>query len=448
MRANCVSSALERRNFRMLAVDGVLYNIALTFLDATILIPLFLSELGGSPLWIGLATAIRQVGFILPQLLIARWLPRIPRLTRFVFWTYLLCRFAFLLVIFAMVNRMSPEIVMLTFFLGYTMCSLGEGIIQVPWMDVFGRTISPHNHGRLFGLMQTFGGIGAFLCGLVIQQVLAHPQQYPYPGNFIVIFSLAFALLFVSTLSFLYVKEGPRRRIETKESASGWLGRGRLLRAWRHNTAFRRLLIVQTLLGLHQIAMPFYILYVQRIPGFTEASVGQLVLAQVIGGIAGGLLLGSMSARLGNSTTISMTVMINVCVPVLILLAGQLGMGKWAADVQKLVWVGFFLLGVAGGGWIGCTNYLLEISTDETRGRFVAYLNTCSAPLAILPIFSAPMIQLLSYEAVFLIVLILMLVALYWSFRLPKPGRHRRGDRPPDAASQALTNRMIHAIPE
>ncbi|MCX7571423.1 MFS transporter [Tumebacillus sp. DT12] len=428
MRANWFSSALERRNFRMLSFDGVLYNIALTFLDATILIPLFLTELGGSPLWIGLATAIRQVGFILPQLLIARWLPRIPRLTRFVFGTYLLCRFAFLLVILAMVNRMSPEIVMLAFFLGYTMFSLGEGIIQVPWMDVFGRTISPHNHGRLFGLMQTFGGIGAFLCGLVIQHVLAHPQQFPYPGNFIVIFSLAFVLLFVSTLSFLYVKEGPRRRIEPKENGSGWLGRGHLLRTWRHNTAFRRLLIVQTLLGLHQTAMPFYILYVQRLPAFAKASVGDLVLAQVIGGIAGGLLLGSMSARLGNRATISLTVMISACVPGLILLAGQLGAGPHAIDVQYWVWLGFFLLGVAGAGWIGCTNYLLEISNDETRGRFVAYLNTCSAPLAILPIFSASMIDRISYEAVFLIVLLLLLVALCWSFRLPKSGRRRSRD--------------------
>src|SRR5689334_22361670 len=99
MRPNWFSSALERRNFNMLTLDGVLYNTAMTFFDATILIPLFLQQFGGSPMLIGLATALRHLGYFLPQLFMARWLPKIPRLSRFVFWSYLLFRFSFIAVI-------------------------------------------------------------------------------------------------------------------------------------------------------------------------------------------------------------------------------------------------------------------------------------------------------------------------------------------------------------
>ncbi|MGZ4107729.1 MAG: MFS transporter, partial [Tumebacillaceae bacterium] len=189
MRANWFSSALEKRNFNMLTLDGVLYYTALTFLDATILIPLFLEHLSGSAMLIGLATAIRQFSFVAPQMFIARLMSRIPRLTRFVFWSYLICRFAFLFVIAELLHDPSSHWVLIAFFVGYSMFTLGEGVIQVPWMDLFGRTISPQNHGKLFGVMQTLGAIGAFAGGLVIQYVLARPEQFPYPTNFLVMFS-------------------------------------------------------------------------------------------------------------------------------------------------------------------------------------------------------------------------------------------------------------------
>lgn len=441
MRPNWFSSALERRNFSMLTLDGALYNAALTILDATILIPLFLEHVGGSPMLIGLSIAIRQLGFILPQIFMAQWMYRIPRLDRFVFWTYLICRFAFLFLPFVLVESPSSQAVLLTFFIGYTLFSLGEGIIQVPWMDLFGRTIRTENHGRLFGLMQSLGAVGSFGCGLVIQQVLAHPERYPYPSNFFIFFSLAFAVLFLSTLSFLCVKDRPRRKVSVPESSWSATLRG-LPRTWKHNRAFRTLLIVQTLVGMHQLVMPFYILYVQGLQGIGLSFIGTLVMAQVVGGIVSGLLIGWFSAQYGNRKAIQFTALINVLVPLLILLAG---MGKTAEQVRAYVLLAFVMLGVVGGSWIGFTNYLLEICTDETRGRFVAYLNMCSAPVAVLPVFSAGLTVIFSYPSLFVFVLILLLVAFFWSFRLPPAStttRYRRGDR------AARPDRQTNAAPQ
>jgi MFS family permease len=441
MRANWFSSALEKRNFNMLTLDGVLYYTALTFLDATILIPLFLAHVSGAPMLIGLATAIRQLSFVAPQLFIARLMSRIPRLTRFVFWSYLICRFAFLFVIGELLHAPSSHWVLIAFFVGYSMFTLGEGVIQVPWMDLFGRTITPKNHGKLFGVMQTLGAVGAFAGGLVIQNVLSKPEQYPYPTNFLVIFTLAFVFLFFSTLSFLYVKEGPRRHPPAKEAEKSWLAIiGNLPRTWRTNPAFRILMIVQLLVGLHQLAMPFYILYVQRLVGIEQRIVGFLVIAQIVGGMFGGVVLGGMSSRLGNQMTVRLTVFLNVCVPVLILCAGQ---ATGATGVELLVIGAFFLMGVIGGGWIGFTNYLMEITNDDTRGCYVAYLNMCTAPLAILPVFSGKFVHAFSYETLFAIVLILLLVAMYWSWKLPITTiRHRRGER------VARSDRQTNAAPQ
>ncbi|HEU4963124.1 MAG TPA: MFS transporter [Bacilli bacterium] len=441
MRPNWFSSALERRNFSMLTLDGVLFFTASTFLDATILIPLFLQHVGGSVLLIGLAATIRQIGFVLPQLLTARYLSKIPRLNRFVFWSYLICRFAFLLVIAALLRDPHSPFVIVAFFIGYTMFTLGEGITQVPWMDVFSRTIRPHNHGTSFGLMQTCGAVGAFLGGLLIQEILAHPDRYPYPTNFLLLFAVAFGCLLVATLCFLYVKEGPRQTPPNAEGEPASKRKTtRFSRIWRTQPAFRRLLIVQTLVGVHQLVMPFYILYAQTLPGVDAVLIGQLVIAQILGGAAGGILFGWISSRLGNRMAVCSNVLFNLVVPVLILVAGQLSAG---ATVRPLVTVAFFLLGLVGGGWIGFTNYLLDISNDETRGTYIAYLNTCSAPLALLPIFSGSLVGAMSYAAVFVIVLILLLVASYVALRLPPTTtRYRRGDR------AARLDRKTNAAPQ
>lgn len=442
MRANWFSSALEKRNFRLLTTDGVLFFTAATFLDATILIPLFLENVSGSPILIGLATAIRHLGFVLPQLIIAQRMQRIHRLDRFVFWSYLICRFAMLFVIGAFLYDPSSSLVLLAFFIGYTMFAIGEGVTQVPWMDVFGRTISQQNHGKLFGLIQTLGAIGAFLGGVLIEHVLSNPQDYPYPYNFTILFGLAAVLLLISTLSFLYVRQGQRRLHAAQHSKKSWRTIfANFPRAWRLNRAFRTLLIIQLLTGVHQMAMPFYILYVSTLPGVDGGVIASLVIVQIVGGIAGGLLFGALSSKVSNTATIRTDVLLNLCVPVLILIAGMLADGS---NVRYLVGAAFFLLGVVGGGWIGFNNYLMEISSDDTRGTYIAYINTCTAPLAILPIFSGSLVYVLSYPVIFMIVLILLLVACHQSWQLPATTTtlRRRGER------AVRTDRQTNAAPQ
>jgi len=441
MRPNWFSSALERRNFAMLTTDGVFYFTAATFLDATILIPLFLEHVSGSPVLIGLATALRHLGYVLPQLIIARKMQCIHRLDRFVFWSYLTCRFALLFVLGAFLYDPSSSLVLLAFFLGYLMFAVGEGVTQVPWMEVFGRTISPRNHGKLFGLMQTLGALGAFGAGIFIERVLSNPLSYPYPYNFMMIFGLASVFLLISTLSFIYVKEPPRRSVISKDSQQSWRALFRSFpHAWRHHRAFRMLVLVQVLIGVHQLATPFYVLYVQDLGGVTMGLIASLVLLQIIGGMAGGLLFGALSSRAGNALLIRVTVCLNVAVPLLILWAGSL---SGTGGLRAVVGTAFFLLGLISGGWIGFTNYLLEITSDETRGSYVAYVSTCTAPLALLPVFSGSLLNSFSYQALFVIVLILLLVASVLSWKLPSTTipRHRgeravRSDRQTNAAPQ------------
>ena len=435
MRPNWFSSALEKRNFQMLTIDGVFYFIAATFLDATIVIPLFLEHISGSPVLVGIATAIRHLAFVLPQLVIARWC--ILRPERFVFRSYLFCRFSLCFVLAALLHDPTSPWVLISFFIAYLMFAFGEGITQVPWIDLFDRTIAPHNHGRLFGLMQTVGAIGAFVCGLVIQQVLSRPEIYPYPNNFIILFALAFVFLFVSTLSFRYVRDdGRRSRIRTeRQEKTTWR---KLSHAWRHHRPFRTLIVVQMLTGLHQLAMPFYILYVQGLSGVGLALIGTLVIAQIAGNMAGGMLFGTLSSKWGNAATIRVTVLAHIAVPVSVLAAGYTAEGH----VQGIVLAAFFLMGLVGGGWIGFTNYLLEISTEETRGRHVAFLNACTAPLAMLPVFSGSILSIFSYQSLFAIVLILLLAAFWMSLRLPTTIRHRRGSR------AARSDRQTNAAPQ
>lgn len=75
-------AAFVERNFRWNAtvnlMDGALYWLALSFISAGTIVPLFISKLTTSTVPIGVAAMIAQAGWSLPQLFTANWIERLP----------------------------------------------------------------------------------------------------------------------------------------------------------------------------------------------------------------------------------------------------------------------------------------------------------------------------------------------------------------------------------
>src|SRR4030042_6784832 len=68
-----------RRDFRLGVINGALFGLAETLTDPGLVLVAFVVALGGSPLLVGLAAAIRNAGWYLPHLLVSGRTQSAPR---------------------------------------------------------------------------------------------------------------------------------------------------------------------------------------------------------------------------------------------------------------------------------------------------------------------------------------------------------------------------------
>ena len=72
------------RNFTVNVLDGTFFMLGMSFSSVVTVMPLFVSQLSDSPLLISLIPAIQTMGWLLPQLLTAPLVERLPRKKPFV----------------------------------------------------------------------------------------------------------------------------------------------------------------------------------------------------------------------------------------------------------------------------------------------------------------------------------------------------------------------------
>src|SRR5215210_898770 len=68
-----------KRNFAANFVDALFFSLALAFVSLNTIVPLFISQLGGSALLLGLIPALVQTGHMLPPLFAAPYVAPLPR---------------------------------------------------------------------------------------------------------------------------------------------------------------------------------------------------------------------------------------------------------------------------------------------------------------------------------------------------------------------------------
>ncbi|ABZ82980.1 transporter, major facilitator family [Heliomicrobium modesticaldum Ice1] len=420
---------VDKRNFYFMTANGALYFTALAFIDGTIVVPLFLNQLTQSPVLVGLASTVRTVGFFLPQILMAGWVTGATRLNRFIFRLHLTTRLPLFLPALAVWFDAPPALVALLFLSAYTLFAFGEGIAQVPWMDVFGRTIDDSHRGKLFGTMQALGGLGALAGTLVVQRVFASPRL-TFPDNFALLIAIGAACMFLSTIMIRLAVDPPKTKEEARQLSVAHVLR-RIPQYLTEDRRFSRMLLVQVLTSFNVLGFPFYILFIQQAGVLPPWAPGFLLSLQVLGQVSGGLLLGYLSDRVGNRRTIMSVTAINIAVPLFIVFSQQLaGMAAFAGTG-----LGFMFLGACFGGWLGFVNYLMEITPAEKRPVYVSLSNLFSAPVALLPITAGAFLRLVPMQWIFWVVAAIEAAALLLAYRLPEP-RESRGAGTLDAVGK------------
>ncbi|MFQ6091166.1 MAG: MFS transporter [bacterium] len=415
-----------KRNYILGIVNGVLFNLAFAFLSGATILPAFLSRLTSSGFLIGLASSLEDVGWLLPQYFVAGYIqPRKRKKTVYVVAAvFRSLTFGLLtLSIFVLANE-SPQLLW-TFFLLFLLYSLAGGIAAVAFMDIVGKAIPPSKRGSFFGWRVSIGSGLGFLAALIVIRKILTDLSFPY--NYGTIFAINFFVITLALTAFSLVKEPTYPTTERKKSLRAHLHRG--LQILRQDANYLRFLIFRWFIGSFYLGLPFYVVYARRMLGVAEAAVAIFLSIYMFGVVTSNLLWGWLSNRVGNRIVLQLTSGAVMIAPIFVLSSALFHI--------PLVLYGavfYFLGAIYSGLRVGYPNYLLDISPDQERPTYVGMLNTLIAPTLVFGGVGGLIVDLISFQFLYTIVLILSFPALFLSLKLKEPRTTAR------ALNKTLTN--------
>lgn len=415
---------IYRRNFLVFLWDFVLFGVAISLIGASTVIPDFVRKLTDRDVVIALSSQMFEVGWLLPQLLVARYLMGVANKK----WWFIAPNVpvrTFILIFGVLVVVLGPgrpTAILLAFLVLYGLAGIGDGLVGLPWVDLMGSSLDDKRRARLFGLGNAL--IGVLMLGLApLVGVILGDSGPKFPNNYALLFGVAGLLFFITLPIMLLIRELPGGKpSDTIPTLQEYLPNlGRVL---RDDGPFRAVIIARVLLAFFTLAGPFYIGFATEEIGMSsDAAVSRLMLMQTLGSVGGSLFF----SRYGDRHSLELirgALAVGLLLPALALVASVVGPAP--------LYVGFFAFGVMNGCLMfSFINWIIVYTTAEQRPVYSGLFNSVSAVgLLVAPLTGGVVVQNLGYEAAFVIALAMIALALYVALRhivsprpaVPTPG--------------------------
>ncbi|MFH0801339.1 MAG: MFS transporter [bacterium] len=407
------------RNYYFLLIEGILFGLSAAFRDLAAVLPVFLHELTSSMFLIGLVATLYMGGWYLPQLFTAEFFEKkqhlVPPLFKLYFWGRL--PFLFLVVALLFLHLKSPSLILFLFFLSFGLFFISEGLGGVGWFELVARTVPEKYRGRFFAIYQFSAGILGFAAGFWVKAILHGSTSLETFG---VLFLINLVLLALSMGFLIAIREPAQKELKPPPVRPSLIHS--LPKILREDSAFRRLLLLQLLLGAATMSSPFYAIHATSHLLISPETVGYFVAAHTLGQALGCLGWGYMSDHFGNRLVIRGAILCAVVSPLLALFF-HYSAGCGLLILYPLV---FLFMGLAWGAWIGFTNYTMETAPEERRPTYIGILNTANAPAMLFPVLGGTLLNAASFPFLFGLTLVLLLIGFFLAADLPKPANGAR----------------------
>lgn len=396
-----------QRNFKYFLIDGILFAVAMGIIGPTTVIPDFVRHLTDSEILIGFSASMFEVGWMMPQLFMARYLVSVTHKKWWFIGPNIPVRFAVLILaglIFLLGNQ-HLGLILVAFMVCYGIAGIGDGVVGVPWADLIGNSLNDRLRARLLGLVISISGVIMLGMSLVIGYILSD-SGLDFPYSYGVLFGMAGLLFVASIFPVMFVKEVPgataTATIPTFREFIPQLGH-----VLRSDVRFRAMIVTRWLSSLFMMAAPFYIGFATEELGLSSGvAVANLLAMQTAGMILGSFAYAWLGAK-HNLLYIRFALGGLTAWPISALIAGVVG--------ALPLYLGFFVAGLALGSiGMGYLNWVIMHATPDQRPIYIGLFNTVAAvSILITPFVGGSIVQYLGYEAVFVGALLAIIGALY-----------------------------------
>ncbi|MBN1565700.1 MAG: hypothetical protein JXA10_17785, partial [Anaerolineae bacterium] len=306
-------ASIYRRNFFCFLGDLLLFSIAIQFIDASTVVPDFVRKLTDSEILIAMSSQVFSIGYLMPQLLVARSLTRVAHKKWWFVGPNIPIRF--LVLVFAgvivLLENQHHTWILIAFFVVYGIAALGDGLVGVPWIDLIGSSLDDKRRARLFGWGNALVGVMMLFLAPVAGYILGEPinilgwhidlpdLNLSFPHNYALLFAVSGVIFALTIPAGLFIRElpGGKPRL-TAPPLREYLPE--LLTVLREDHSFRAMIIVRVLFAFFAIATPFYIgLATDHLGLSSGTAVRNLLFMKTVGIVSGSLLF----ARIGDRRT-------------------------------------------------------------------------------------------------------------------------------------------------
>jgi MFS family permease len=341
----------ERARGRRLAIASHLLGNTFRLVFTQHLPTLALVSLGASELLVGLQSAF-VYAFIALQLPTLRAVAHVSKRSILVSSHVLAVLAALPLVFFSALESLPGEAAVPVALASFALVAAGVCVGETVWFPLLRAYVEPEAIGRFFGVLRTGWHLGLIAFYLFSQGWLA-----AHPGDFATLFGVGFALGAARTFLIARLPERSERtgaRIRVRE-ALALLRDARLRRylatvAWSH--------------AMRLAAVPFVIVMLRRVVGFTDTEVIYATIAYYAGGVASLYPWGRAVDRVGAVAVLRVTTIGQG------LLVALLCMFAPVAAVVPLMAAWFFAISVlASGHGVADTHLLFSLTPPEAPAR-------------------------------------------------------------------------------
>jgi MFS family permease len=421
-----------RFNFTVGMLDGGFFGLGMGFASFSAIIPLFVNHLTSSALLIGLIPAIHNIGWQLPQLLMAGWMARARTRSYkpLCLWMTIHERVPFLglAVVALLVPHIPKSAVLALTFLLLVWQGFGAGLAANPWTNMISKVIPRDQIATFFGTQSAafngLAGVASIVAGILLEQIEA-------PWNFSLCFSLTFVFMVVSFVFLSMTREPASELPEHEHTEALWARSLAILKRDRNFVAF---LGVRVLSQFGGMAFAFYVIYAVQAYNMSDASAGIMVAILLLGQVILSPLMGRLGDRWSHRG-------------VMLLGAGGAALSAilaWRATSVEWFYVIFILEATAVVAiWVIPLAMSVNFApTEAERPLYIGMSNTLPAPAAILaPVIGGWLADVAGFHTTFVVsalCAVAMALGLWLLIKDPSKTAH------PDPSAWSEPNEPTH----
>lgn len=381
--------------------DGGFFGLAVGLASYSTVIPLFVATMTDSAILIGLIPAIHNMGWQLPQLLVAKRITKMGRVKPHVLFMTIQERVPILAL--AIVGLLLPVIGstagLIATFAVLIWQGLGAGFTANPWQIMISRIIPGNIRATFFGgqtaAANLLASLGAVLAGIAL-------KRFSAPWDFSSCFFTASALYVISWF-FLNQTREPERPLEPDPDPIRPLWHD-VAAIFSSDRPFRNFLISRFISQFGMMAFAFYTVFAVKKLGMDTVAVGIMTSILMITQVAANPLLGRIADKWSRKW---------------VLVAGSLAAAFSALlallikDPKLFAFV-FVLNGIgATAFWTIGLAFSLEFGEERQRPTYIGMANTFIAPSTILaPLLGGLLADAFGYDVTFIVSAICGLIAV------------------------------------